>query len=72
MQIMNNPTRLIDGIAKLLDDERIFSMEIVEGGVEFMESCDYYFSHTLTREQFKQFIQECVVLLNKLPQEDAA
>jgi len=52
------------GILLKEGDERILSVVKNENGIQFMEECDGYFSHTYTKEEALKLVDELREWLN--------
>jgi hypothetical protein len=52
------------GILLKEGDERILSVAKKENGIQFMEECDGYFSHTYTKEEALKLVDELREWLN--------
>lgn len=49
-------------VLDVLADNRIFSIEKVDGEYIFTECCDYYYTYTLNESEMKQLISELTEL----------
>ena len=56
----------------LLDDRRILNVEVVDSGLTFCESCDYYFEVTLTPTQVRQLCRELEALADAIEAQHTA
>jgi len=53
-----------DTILDYLSDNRIFSIDVVDGGVCITEGCDDCFSVELTKKQLVQLANELLIIAN--------